>query len=89
MPIVLCQVFPSSESKKRPSDKIQEINNRVKAVRGDAQVTVLDTWTLFANDKGDAKLEEMPDLLHLNDGVTQMKGAIRPVLATPIQGHRA
>ena len=26
MPIVLCQVFPSSETKKRPADKIKKIN---------------------------------------------------------------
>ena len=68
MPIVLCQVFPSSETKNRPSDKIKEINRlTAKIVRGDAQVTVLDTWTLFANEAGDAKADEMPDLLHLNE----------------------
>ena len=84
MPIVLCQVFPSSESKNRPADRIKEINQLVaKAVRGDVQVTVLDTWTLFANDKGDAKAEEMPDLLHLNEfGYAKWAGALRPVLAT-------
>ncbi|MFO0976908.1 MAG: GDSL-type esterase/lipase family protein [Planctomycetaceae bacterium] len=83
-PIVLCLVFPSSESKSRPADKIKEINRLYsKAVRGDALVTVLDTWTLFANEKGDAKAEEMPDLLHLNDvGYQKWAGALRPVLAT-------
>ena len=45
MPIVLCQVFPSSESKSRPADKIKEINRLcAKAVQGDPQITVLDTW---------------------------------------------
>jgi lysophospholipase L1-like esterase len=84
MPIVLCQVFPSSETKKRPADKIREINQLcAKAVRGDAQVTVLDTWTLFANEQGDAKAEEMPDLLHLNEmGYAKWAGALRPILAT-------
>lgn len=83
-PIVLCLVFPSSETKSRPADKIKEINRLYsKAVRGDALVTVLDTWTLFANEKGDAKAEEMPDLLHLNDvGYQKWAGALRPVLAT-------
>lgn len=84
MPIVLCQVFPSSASKKRPSDRIREINQLcADAVRGDAQVTVLDTWTLFANEQGDAKSEEMPDLLHLNEvGYAKWAGALRPILAT-------
>ncbi|MFN9720474.1 MAG: GDSL-type esterase/lipase family protein [Planctomycetota bacterium] len=84
LPIILCQVFPSSESKKRPSNRIREINQLCgDAVRGDAQVTVLDTWTLFANEQGDARLEEMPDLLHLNEtGYGKWAAALRPVLAT-------
>ncbi|MEQ1907079.1 MAG: GDSL-type esterase/lipase family protein, partial [Pirellulaceae bacterium] len=84
MPIVLCQVFPSSESMNRPADRIKEINRLcAAAVRGDSQITVLETWTLFANEKGDAKAEEMPDLLHPNDaGYAKWAGALRPVLAT-------
>jgi lysophospholipase L1-like esterase len=84
MPIVLCQVFPSSATKKRPADKIQKLNQLcAEAVRGNSQVTLLDTWTLFANEQGDAKPEEMPDLLHLNDvGYAKWAGALRPVLAT-------
>lgn len=84
MPIVLCQVFPSSATKSRPADKIKEINKLcADAVRGDSQITVLETWTLFADDKGDAKAEEMPDLLHPNEiGYKKWAGALRPVLAT-------
>lgn len=83
-PIVLCLVFPSSASKNRPADSIKKINQLcAKAVKGDPQVTVLDTWTLFASEKGDAKLEEMPDLLHPNEaGYLKWAGALRPVLAT-------
>ena len=84
MPIVLCQVFPSSESKKRPADKIKQINQlTARAVKGDPQITVLDTWTLFANEMGDAKAEEMPDLLHPNEvGYAKWAGGLRPILAT-------
>ncbi|MGI9474878.1 MAG: GDSL-type esterase/lipase family protein [Rubripirellula sp.] len=84
MPIVVCQVFPSSATKKRPADKIQEINRLVAAaVKGDPQVTVVDTWTLFANPQGDAKAEEFPDLLHPNRmGYDKWRAAIWPVLAT-------
>ena len=84
MPIVLCQVFPSSATKKRPADRIQKLNQlTAEAVRGNSQVTLVETWTLFANEQGDAKPEEMPDLLHLNDiGYTKWAGALRPVLAT-------
>jgi lysophospholipase L1-like esterase len=84
MPIILCNVMPSSESKKRPADKIQEINKLVfEAVKGDAQVTVLDTWTLFAGQGGNAKAEEFPDLLHPNEvGYKKWAAALRPLLAT-------
>ncbi len=33
MPIILCQVFPSSPSKKRPADKIKEVNRLVRRCR--------------------------------------------------------
>lgn len=84
VPIVLCQVFPSSATKKRPADKIREINKlTAKAVMGDPQITVLDTYTLFANEQGDAKAEEMPDLLHLNEhGYRKWAAALTPILAT-------
>ena len=84
MPIVLCNVFPSSEVKKRPADEIKEINRLYATkVKGDPQVTVIDTWTLFADDKGDAKKAEFPDLLHPNDkGYAKWKAAIMPVFDT-------
>ncbi len=84
MPIILCQVFPSSESKKRPANKIKKMNQLyAAAVRGDGQVTLIETWPLFANEKGDAKPEEFPDLLHPNKtGYAKWAAAIRPILAT-------
>lgn len=83
-PIVLNLVFPSSAGKKRPAEAIRQINQLyAKSVRGDSLVTVLDTWSLFANSEGDAKAEEMPDLLHPNEaGYRKWAGALRPVLAT-------
>ena len=84
MPIILCQVMPSSESKRRPANKIRQINKLVFGqVRGDPQITVLDTWTLFADEKGDAKKPEFPDLLHPNKaGYDKWAAALRPLLAT-------
>jgi lysophospholipase L1-like esterase len=84
MPIVLCDVFPSSASKKRPADKIKKINQLYAAlVKGDAQVTPLETWVLFANPQGDAKPEEFPDLLHPNmAGYAKWVGTLRPIFAT-------
>jgi lysophospholipase L1-like esterase len=84
MPIVLCQVFPSSESKQRPADKIKQLNKLYgDLVKGDPQVTLIETWLLFADAKGDAKPEEFPDLLHPNKaGYAKWAAAIRPIFAT-------
>ncbi|KAA5539615.1 DUF1080 domain-containing protein [Roseiconus nitratireducens] len=84
MPIVLCEVFPSSSEKARPADKIKQINQLYRDLaKGDPQITVLDTWTLFADDSGNAKAAEFPDLLHPNaKGYAKWEAALRPILAT-------
>jgi lysophospholipase L1-like esterase len=84
MPVVLCAVFPSSASKKRPADAIKRINELYAAsVKGDPQVLFLDTWTLWATPTGDALPAEFPDLLHLNQaGYARWAAALRTVLAT-------
>jgi len=84
MPIILCQVFPSSETKKRPAEEIKKLNQLYAAlVKGDPQVTLIETWPLFANAQGNAKLEEFPDLLHPNQiGYAKWAAALRPILAT-------
>ena len=84
MPIILCQVFPSSEPKKRPVEKIKKVNELyAAAVKGNPQVTFIETWTLFADAQGDARKEEFPDLLHPNKaGYTKWAAALRPIFAT-------
>lgn len=84
MPIVLCNVLPSSATKKRPADQIKKINQLFFALlKDEPQVTCLDTWALFANAQGDAKPEEFPDLLHPNSvGYIKLSAALRPVLET-------
>jgi len=84
LPVVLCQVMPSSETKKRPADKIKQLNALyAAAVKGDPQVTLIETWTLFAGEDGDAKKEEFPDLLHPNKaGYAKWAAALKPIFAT-------
>lgn len=84
MPIVLCQVFPSSATKKRSAEEIKEINKLYfEAVKGDAQITLVETWTLFADENGDAKKTEFPDLLHPNKiGYAKWAASLRPIFAT-------
>ncbi len=84
MPIVLCQIFPSSEKKSRSAENIKKTNELCfAAVKGNETVTVVDTWTLFANAQGDAKAEEFPDLLHPNKaGYAKWAAALKPIFAT-------
>jgi len=84
LPIILCQVFPSSASQKRPADKIKKLNALyAAAVKGDPQITLVETWPLFATEQGDAKESEFPDLLHPNPaGYAKWAAALRPILAT-------
>jgi lysophospholipase L1-like esterase len=84
VPIVLCRMFPSSETKKRPVDAIKKVNAIYDSiVRNDPQITVVDTWTLFANAEGNADSQFFPDLLHLNAaGYDRWAGGLRPIFAT-------
>jgi len=84
MPIVLCQVFPSSDSKKRPAGKIKTVNQLyASAVKGNTQITLVETWPLFADAKGDATAAEFPDLLHPNMAAyAKWAAALRPIFAT-------
>lgn len=84
VPIVVCRVFPSSNSKKRPAETIKQLNGLYDGiVRGDKQVTLVDTWTLFADSKGDARPEFFPDMLHLNNaGYDRWASALQPIFAT-------
>jgi len=82
MPIVLCQVLPSSAKMKRPTPIIKELNARLLTLaKNDPQVTPVDTWRLWADADGDAPIAEFPDLLHLNDaGYARWAASLRPVL---------
>ena len=84
MPIILCQVFPSSASKSRPSDQIKRINQLyATAVKGDPRVILVETWPLFADAAGDAIAAEFPDLLHPNlAGYAKWAAGLRPIFAT-------
>ncbi|MGE0145124.1 MAG: DPP IV N-terminal domain-containing protein [Planctomycetota bacterium] len=87
VPIVFCKVFPSSARMRRPAAAIRKINElTVAALSKHPQVTVLDTWSLFANAEGDARPEEFPDLLHPNAAgyakwAGVLKGALDSLLA--------
>jgi len=84
MPIVFNRMFPSSAKKGRGPEKIEAFNKAFdELVKGDSQITVLDTWTLFATADKDAQPKFFPDLLHLNQkGYERWAASLRPVLET-------
>jgi hypothetical protein len=84
MPIILCRMFPSSAVKKRPTEKIQKVNQLYEnVVRNDSQITVVDTFTLFDDGSGNALPLYFPDLLHLNTaGYSKWASALNPIMAT-------
>jgi lysophospholipase L1-like esterase len=84
MPVIVCRIFPSSATKKRPKETILAVNELfAAAVKNDPQFTVLDTYALFANAEGDAIPAFFPDLLHLNgEGYAKWAAALRPIFAT-------
>ena len=84
VPVVLSLVFPSSAEKKRPMERIKALNDLyAAAVKGDPQVTVIDTWTLFAAASGDADPKWFKDMLHLNpEGYDRWAAALRPLFST-------
>lgn len=82
--VVLCEVFPSSATMKRPAAQIKAVNTLyLAAVKNDPQVIPLETFRLFADANGDATNAEFPDLLHPNGaGYAKWASALRPVFAT-------
>ncbi|MDA0766064.1 MAG: GDSL-type esterase/lipase family protein [Verrucomicrobia bacterium] len=84
LPVVLCKVMPSSASKSRSAEQIKRVNALYEGLVKDLpQVTLVETWLPFADEQGDAKKAEFPDLLHPNKvGYAKWAAAIRPVLAT-------
>ncbi len=84
MPIIVCQIFPSSATKQRSAEQIKKVNELCyEVIKGDPQVTRVETWPLFANAEGDARESEFPDLLHPNEiGYAKWASALRPIFAT-------
>jgi lysophospholipase L1-like esterase/poly(3-hydroxybutyrate) depolymerase len=82
IPIIWCRVMPRSIEAGKFPIKILEVNQRLyELTHGDPQVSLCDTWTIFANGDGGAKKEEFPDLLHPNAiGYAKWVAALNPIL---------
>jgi len=82
MPIIFCDVMPSSSQMSRPTEQIQAVNALYRNIlQNYPQATRLDTFSLFDNGEGEASPNEFPDLLHPNVlGYVKWADALRPVL---------
>ena len=82
LPVIVCRVMPSAASQQRPAAKIQKLNTLVdEMVARDPQFTRCDSYTIFADEQGDAKKTEFPDLLHPNAaGYAKWVAALNPLL---------
>ncbi len=81
--VIVCKVMPATEKLARPADKIKKLNQLIdELVKGNTQVTLVDTWSIFADENGSAKKEEFPDLLHPNEaGYSKWADALKPAFA--------
>jgi lysophospholipase L1-like esterase len=82
MPVIVCEVMPSSEKKQRPAAKIEALNKLIKKdMRWHRHTYLCDTWSIFADANGDAPQDIFPDLLHPNStGYGKWTEALNPIL---------
>jgi lysophospholipase L1-like esterase len=82
IPVIVCEVMPSSEKQNRPADKIEAVNALIKKeMKGKDNVYVCDTWSIFADANGDCTPDIFHDLLHPNAvGYEKWTAALKPIL---------
>jgi poly(3-hydroxybutyrate) depolymerase/lysophospholipase L1-like esterase len=79
-PVIVCKVMPRQESFTKNVTRLNELVDT--ATQDNPQAIRCDTWSIFANEKGAAKKEEFPDLLHPNGpGYAKWKAALTPIFA--------
>jgi lysophospholipase L1-like esterase len=83
LPVIVCEVMPSSEKMHRPPGVIEKVNALVAAeIRNDPQFILCDTWSIYADKAGDCPQDEFPDLLHPNaSGYDKWATELRPIFA--------
>lgn len=83
MPVIVCEVMPSSEKQHRPAATIEKLNALIqKDVRHKSNVYLCDTWSIYAQADGDCSKAGFPDLLHPNAiGYAKWAAALKPIFA--------
>lgn len=83
MPVIVCEVMPSSEQQHRPPATIEELNALIKKdVKHKRHVYLCDTWSIYAQPDGDCPKNLFPDSLHPNTvGYAKWAAALKPIFA--------
>lgn len=83
IPIIVCEVMPSSEKQHRPAATIEKLNALIKKdVKHKSHVYLCDTWSIYAQPDGDCSKDIFPDLLHPNaTGYAEWTAALQPIFA--------
>jgi lysophospholipase L1-like esterase len=83
IPVIVCEVMPSSEKQHRPPATIEKLNSLIKSkMRWHSNVYICDTWSIFAQPDGDCSKDIFPDLLHPNaEGYAKWVAALNPIFA--------
>jgi lysophospholipase L1-like esterase len=83
IPVIVCEVMPSSEKQHRPAATIEKLNVLIKKdVEHKSNVYLCDTWSIYAQPDGDCSKAEFPDLLHPNAiGYAKWTAALKPIIA--------
>ncbi len=83
IPVIVCEVMPSSEKQHRPPATIKKLNSLIKSkMRWHSNVYICDTWSIFAQPDGDCSKDIFPDLLHPNaEGYAKWVAALNPIFA--------
>lgn len=83
IPIIVCEVMPSTEKQHRPPAKIEALNKLIKKdVRWHSHEYLCDTWSIYAQPDGDCPKSLFPDLLHPNAaGYAKWTAALKPIFA--------
>jgi lysophospholipase L1-like esterase len=81
IPLIVCEVMPSSEKQHRPAATIEKLNSLIqKDVKHKSHVYLCDTWGIYAQPDGDCPKDEFPDLLHPNAaGYAKWTAALKPI----------
>lgn len=83
IPVIVCEVMPSSEKQHRPAATIEKLNDLIKKdVKHKSHVYLCDTWSIYAQPDGDCPKDEFPDLLHPNAaGYAKWAAALKRIFA--------